>query len=41
MSDAGRDVRIDVSDVGLTDPDGRPATIGPGVVVLVLMRHRH
>jgi hypothetical protein len=36
-----RSVRVDVSDIRLTDPTGTPATVGPGVVVLVLMRHRH
>lgn len=36
-----RSVRIDVSDVDLTAPDGSTARLGGGVQVLVLMRHRH
>lgn len=37
------DVRIDVSDVALRDPDGYEESLGslPGVWVVVLLRHRH
>ncbi len=40
---APESVAIDISDLTLTDPDGQPVTVGTdsGLVVLVLMRHRH
>ncbi|MBM7806482.1 hypothetical protein JOD57_002319 [Geodermatophilus bullaregiensis] len=36
-------VAVDVHDLRLTDPrgQGRPLADGPGVRVVVLMRHRH
>lgn len=38
---APRKVRVEVSDVGLSRPDGTAAALGGGVQVVVLMRHRH
>jgi hypothetical protein len=38
-----REAAVEVADVVLTDPGGRPAPLVPpvGVAVVVLMRHRH